>query len=174
MTASNSRNSSSLEWGLGSTEQTHHERCTISPEGMKPTRPEEEWEKVRHGAKITSEQLHMSVSRKAFFSFIFTDLRDSFSTFCSFYPYAVGNFHYDIQNVYIVLYHQRFSVLTSHQLCDVQHYFNFHTKWVKLHESMKLWFSPVETGLDFPGGCWYYFQSLFFAQNYMHWCCQMH
>lgn len=78
------------------------------------------------------EERHLSVSRKAFCLLYLLICKIRLALFAHFTPmlWAVSTmiFKKYIQNVYIVLYHQRFSVLTSHQLRAVQCYFISHTK----------------------------------------------
>lgn len=66
------------------------------------------------------EDLHLSVSRKTFFLLHLLICEICLALFAQFTPtlWAVSTMILKmyIQNVYIVLYHQRFSVLTSHQL----------------------------------------------------------
>ena len=79
--------------------------------------------KAWSNVQIMPEELHLSVSRKALILLYWLLCEICSALFDHFTPmlWAVSTMilKMDIQNVCIGLYHQRFSVLTSHQLCAV-------------------------------------------------------
>lgn len=164
MTTSSNSNSRSLKWGLGPTavrtEQTHHKRRTTSPESMKPTRPDEEWQKLRHRAMLRSclKSSTCLSAEKHFFSYIYLFVRFvqhfllSLLLCCGQFQLWYSKCIFEMCILFFIIKGSQSWPVTNYSLCAVQHYYNSHTKWVNLHETTKLWFSTVETGLDFLQG----------------------